>query len=391
MPRPTSDTPGYCLHRQSGRAYVTLDGHQRLLPGPHGSEESRGAYDRLIAEWLNAGRTLVGTPSTGPTVTMVALAFWKHAQAHYRHADGTHTSEVGNFREIIRPLRRLYGDTPAGDFGPKKLKALRSHLIADREGIDPKTGKPVMRPGWCRTYVNRQVKRVRLIFRWAASEEMIPSSVATHLETVDALRRGAAGARESAPVTGVPDAVVDATLPHLTPTVRALVKLQRLAGCRGGELLGLRTCDVDRSGPVWKYKPASHKTAHLGHERVVYFGPKAQEILGPLLKPDLAAYIFSPADADRERRAAQAAARKTPLSCGNRAGSNRKAEPKRRPGLRYTVESYCHAIYQACDRAFPPPGNLPRALKLIQKWKRTRGARQLPKALTTAPAPASSR
>ena len=41
MPRPKSDRPAYCLHRQSGRGYVTIDGQQKLLPGAHESESTK--------------------------------------------------------------------------------------------------------------------------------------------------------------------------------------------------------------------------------------------------------------------------------------------------------------------------------------------------------------
>ena len=57
------------------------------------------------------------------------------------------------------------------------------------------------------------------------------------------------------------DEVVDATLPHLNRHVRGIVELQRLAGCRPGEAMGLRRRDIDTSGSVWLYKPATHKTA----------------------------------------------------------------------------------------------------------------------------------
>jgi hypothetical protein len=36
---------------------VTLDGCERYL-GDHGTAEARGAYDRLIAEWMANGRTI---------------------------------------------------------------------------------------------------------------------------------------------------------------------------------------------------------------------------------------------------------------------------------------------------------------------------------------------
>ena len=38
---------------------------------------------------------------------------------------------------------------------------------------------------------------------------------------------------------------------------------------------------------------------------------------------------------------------------GNKPNSNRVAQPKRRPGNRYTTSSYRRAIHRACDRVFP--------------------------------------
>src|SRR4051812_13237578 len=72
MARPKSDRPSYCLHKQSGRARVTIDGKQKLLPGVYGSPESRGEYDRLVGMWLANGRTLPAAPDapTGPTVSV---------------------------------------------------------------------------------------------------------------------------------------------------------------------------------------------------------------------------------------------------------------------------------------------------------------------------------
>jgi hypothetical protein len=48
MPR-SPRVPGYRPH-SSGQARVTLDGKDVLL-GPYGSEESREAYRRTIAQW----------------------------------------------------------------------------------------------------------------------------------------------------------------------------------------------------------------------------------------------------------------------------------------------------------------------------------------------------
>jgi hypothetical protein len=242
---------------------------------------------------------------------------------------------------MSRVLRRFCGDTPATEFGPKRLKALREYMLAAREEKDPKTGQVVKRAGWCRTYTNRQVKRVQLMFRWAASKEMVPASVPAALGTVAGLRRGAA--RESEPVEPVADELVDATLPHLPPPVKAMVQLQRLTGARGGELFPLRTCDIDMTGDVWKYRPEHHKTAHHDHDRVIFFGPQAQEVLRPFLRTDLQAYLFQPREWAQWRYDKQKATLR-----------DRKCRSH------YTKDAYAVAIARACGRAFPPPARLAR-------------------------------
>ena len=111
MPRPKSQTPGYSLHKRSGRAYVTIDGKQHYLPGQHGSPESRAAYDRIIGEWLSSGRTLIDKTSAeaaaGPTVSMIVAAFVRHAESFYVHPDGTQTSEFANIKAALGSLEAV--------------------------------------------------------------------------------------------------------------------------------------------------------------------------------------------------------------------------------------------------------------------------------------------
>ena len=121
----------------------------------------------------------------------------------------------------------------------------------------------------------------------------------------------------------------------------------------------MRGCDIDQTAQPWCYRPSRHKTAHHGHERAVFVGPRAQEILKTFLRPDApAAFIFSPAGADIDRRRRLHAARRTPLSCGNRPGTNRKSDPKKVPGERYNTQTYGRAIAYACRAAFPLPQGL---------------------------------
>jgi hypothetical protein len=51
MPR-KSTIPAYRLHAASGRARVILEGKHIYLPGPFNSEESKGAYEKLVRRLL---------------------------------------------------------------------------------------------------------------------------------------------------------------------------------------------------------------------------------------------------------------------------------------------------------------------------------------------------
>jgi len=113
----------------------------------------------------------------------------------------------------------------------------------------------------------------------------------------------------------------------------------------------IRPCDLDRSGAVWEYRPESHKTEHHGRERVVFIGPKAQQVLQSYLLRSAESYCFSPVESEKGRRADRHGCRKTPISCGNRPGSNRKRRPKRAAGDRYDTHAYRRSIHRACDKA----------------------------------------
>jgi integrase len=141
------------------------------------------------------------------------------------------------------------------------------------------------------------------------------------------------------------------------PPIAAMIQLQLLTGMRPGEVMSIRTCDIDTSGKLWIYRPATHKTEHHGRKRVVYLGPKAQQVLQPYLRSDRQAVIFSPASAMealwRERRAH----RRTPMT-PSQAARARKPRPAWQPGDAYDRRSYACAVYRASDRAFPPPAGL---------------------------------
>jgi integrase len=347
MSERTQNVPAYRLHKQSGQAIVTLsDGlgaRRDVLLGRHGTAESRAEYARVIGEWEANGRRLPQPQSTGRqdlTVNELLLAYLQHAEQHYRRPDATQSDELHCIRSAMRPLKELYGHTPAGEFGPLALKAARQKMIAT---VGP-TGRP-----WSRRFVNASVGRIKAMFKWAVENEMVPVAVYQGLLTVRGLQKGRSEARETGPVKPVPQPFVDAILPHVTPPVRAMIDLQLLSGMRPGEVVLLRAIDIDMTGKVWLFRPAEHKTAWRGHDRTIALGPRAQEIVRQHLKPSVEAFLFSPREAMealwQERRKRRRTKVQPSQVC------RKKARPKRKPGERYTVDSYRAAIQRGIEVA----------------------------------------
>jgi integrase len=276
----------------------------------------------------------------GLTVNELILAYWTHAEQHYRRPDGEPSDELHCIRSAMRPLKELYGHTPASEFGPLALKAVRQRMV--------ETKGPTGRL-WSRRFVNASVGRIKAMFKWGVENELVPAAVHQALLTVRGLQKGRSGARETDPVKPVPEAYVDAVLPFVTPPVRAMIDLQLLTGMRPGEVVLLCAIDIDMTGKVWLYRPREHKTAWRGHDRVIALGPRAQEIVRQHLKPNVEAYLFSPRDAMEAHRAERRRRRQTKVQPSQ--VCRRKARPKRQPGQRYTVDSYRTAVQRGIEAA----------------------------------------
>ncbi|HUW34124.1 MAG TPA: site-specific integrase, partial [Planctomycetota bacterium] len=318
-------------------------------------------YHKALAEWMAAGRQLPADPNT-ITVKELLARFWTHAEQYYRTLTDGRAKELEQFRLALRPMKELYGNTPATEFGPRALKTVRQKMVE---------------MGWCRSYTNKQVNRVRHVFKWAVGDELIPSSVLNALQAVPGLKRGRSDAPDLEAVKPVPMEMVEAIQPYVSRQVWAMIQLQLFTAARAGEIARIRPMDIDRGDEklpdgrrAWICHLKEHKTAWHGHERKIYIGPRAQQVLAPFLLRDPNAYCFSPTEAEAERREHLHDERTTPLSCGNVPGSNRTDDPERTAGERYTTDSYRRAIARACDQAFPAPEPLAKCEdETIAKWE----------------------
>ncbi len=168
---------------------------------------------------------------------------------------------------------------------------------------------------------------------------------------VENVRRGTPGIDDGKKVMPVELDRVERTKPLLPKQIVAVIDLQILTGAREGELLIMRPGDIDRDrvDGVWIYTPATHKRHHAGESKEICIGPRAQRVLIPFLNRRDDQFMFSPAEAEADRR-------------GKPAGRLNA------PGDRYTTQSYGRAIKRACTMAFP----FPLCMKLDQRdqWER---------------------
>jgi integrase len=92
------------------------------------------------------------------------------------------------------------------------------------------------------------------------------------------------------PVKPVLEAHINAVRPFVSRQVGAMIDLQLLTAARPGELCVLRPIDFDRRGKVWLAKVQEHKNQWRGQDRILYVGPKAQEIIRQFLDRPLHTY-----------------------------------------------------------------------------------------------------
>ncbi|QDT54767.1 site-specific tyrosine recombinase XerD [Caulifigura coniformis] len=316
MPRKT--IPAYCRHSTSGQAYVKIDGRRKYL-GVYGTPESHQRYAAEISRWQESA----DAPPSTLTIGQLALLYVERCKTHYRK-DGVPTTEFSAVQRVLKRVNRMYRAVLAVDFSGAMLIAVRQTLIDE---------------GLARTTVNREVGRIRRMFRWALGDgkRLIPASVLTELEAVTDLKYGRSAARETEPVKPVPDAWVEAVKTHVSRQIWGVIEFQRATGARPTEALIVRPCDIDMTSDVWEYRPHRHKTQHHGKERVVMIGPKGQAVLREFMAgPD--DYAFRPQDAINDLVAKR-----------YRAG----AKP-RKVGRRYTIHGYAAAIRRACVKAKVP-------------------------------------
>jgi integrase len=191
------------------------------------------------------------------------------------------------------------------------------------------------------------------MFKWAVGAELISPSVHQALQAVTGLQLGRTPAREAVKIRAVPAEHVAAVLPFLSRPVAAMVRLQLLTGCRLGEVVCMRRCDLTPGEPNWEYRPASHKNRWRGQGRVIPLGPQAQAVIREFLDRDPSAFLFDPREVVAAHHARRTHLRKT-IPTPSELARRCTGIPGDGRADKYDRRTYRQAIVRACRRVGVP-------------------------------------
>jgi integrase len=253
---------------------------------------------------------------------------------------------VEKVKATLRVVWEMYGDMEAAKFNAVSYAAIRIKLVES---------------GLCISTIRARLGVIKRMIAWGIAREMIPDKVRNLIdafEESEPLRVGQPGVKPSREVKPAPPEHIAAILPHINPTIRAMIQVQALTGARPGEIWRMTTGQIDRTVDPWLYRPTKHKTAHHGKTREIHIGPQAQAILLPWFKADPDAPLFSPIETVERRNTLRRASRKTPHTPSSRARARKRAkDPKRAPRQFYDKNSCAWAIARGCLAAGVPVFN----------------------------------
>ena len=309
-------------------AYVNV-GKRKVYLGKWGDPETARKYAEFIDRLING--EVVGEENSVVTLADLAATFMEERKDYYV---GT---QLGRFKLALEVPLRLYADLPVDEFGPTKLQTCRQQMIDSNR--------------FARTYLNTLVNCIRHVFKFGVERELVKPETLLALQSVSAIKRGRTTLREAQPVKPVSANDVDATLAILTPTLAAMVTVQRYTGMRPAEVCIMRGADLDRTVQPWIYTLSHDKTDYrrnVGDKRTIPIGERAQKAIEPFLTNG---YLFTPLNAQEERAQILREYRTTPETKQTR---ERDARTRRSYGERYTTQSYGRAIARACEQAGVP-------------------------------------
>lgn len=259
------------------------------------------------------------------------------------------------FVKRVRKFLSPYEDWSIDSFGPDELYDVRKALI-NHEYTQGKAKKKYVRRG-----INDTINWIRKIWDWGEGRSLLDSKTVKSLKKeVGPLRMGDEGCVDKPKRKRVTEEELWRVIAVVNSVVGDMLKLVWHTGMRPYEVCGMRPYDILRNDPdCWLYIPGrdytpvgNHKTMRYENIKVIPLAGEPQRILTSRIRSfDSRDYLFSPQMAMQEVLEEKSRKRKTPLSCGNKPGTNQKKHPMIRPRTHYDSGSLRKACKRGCVRA----------------------------------------
>lgn len=236
------------LHKATGQAYVYHKGKMYYFGkfGTQAADEKYWAWRASLGKRVAEGHTV------------------RELLAEYQKQKLSKKDKW--FLPSLEKEMERFATMTCDDFGPLAYREVRKMLA----GKGTRTANTV----------NEMANVIRKAFKHGVTLQMVTLAAYQALMLVpplkpDEIERCGRGRRL------VPQADVDATLPHCDEHVRNAIIIQLATGARPSEVLGILKSKIERTGAhgTWVYRLEKHKTANKGKGRFLVFGPKSQEAI----------------------------------------------------------------------------------------------------------------
>ena len=297
-------------------------------------------------------------PSKRVTVKELLQKYRIHASKTIAKVESNKQHPDYTFIDRVEKFLKPYMDWPAKDFGPDELLDVQKAMIEHRYYIGEKEKR------YTRRGINDNINWIRKIWKWGMGRCMATAEQIQGFEEVKPLRIGTTLAPDNTKRKRVTQEEIEKVINCLGNVVGDMVRLIWYTGMRPTEVCSMRPCDIIRDDEdCWLYIPGRdfspvgrHKTMRFERMKVIPLAKESQQILVERIKDfDSTDYVFSPKETVNTLLAKKAKERKTPLSCGNRPGTNRKEHPMIKPRDRYDHHTLRRACQRACKKAGVEP------------------------------------
>jgi len=263
------------------------------------------------------------------------------------------------FVRRVRLFLEPYAQWDVNTFGPDELNEVKGELLKYKYT----TGKK--KKHYTRGGINDTLGWVIKIIRWGVGRRIVEQETLICINNeFKKLRYGEQGAKDTIKRTRVTEEEFRKVVSCVNSVHADMLTLIWHTGMRPYEICEMRPFDILTDDPeCWIYIPGRdktpvgmHKTTIHGKIKVIPLAGECIDILKRRVKNFTSKqYIFSPKESMAEYLAEKHRNRKTPLSCGNKPGSNRKEDPARRAGDRFINSTFERACKRGCKKAEVEP------------------------------------